>query len=110
MEYAYQSEKLSLARHNLMIPHPRGVEESIVGAFMECHLAFHRMDEKGLDDNARKWVAKIKGFMSADGIVGEPNEGTWAAKAATLSTDQQMELSDAVDELAHWFDRKFWED
>jgi hypothetical protein len=66
------------------------------------------MDEKGLDDNARRWVMQIKEFMNTDGV-GKPNEGAWMAKARTLSTDQQIDLSRAVDELAHWFDRKFWE-
>lgn len=110
MNYGYQAEKLSAARRCLMIPHPHGVGQSIADAFMECQLAFHRMVETGLDDNARRWVATIKGYMDTSGISATEGEGIWVVKARTLDTDQQLELSRVVDELAHWFDRKFWED
>jgi hypothetical protein len=103
MKYIYQSEKLSAARRCLMLPHSRGVEFSIADAFGECTHAFHRMDENGLDDSARSWVAKIKEFMDTTA------EGNWVIKARLLSTDRQIELSHVVDELAHWFERKFWE-
>jgi hypothetical protein len=108
MQYAYQSEKLAAARRCLMLPHTEGVEGSIAEAFRECCHAFHRMDESGLDDNARAWVAKIKDFMDTTGI--DATSGAWVIKAQSLSTDQQIELSRVVDELANWFDRKFWED
>ena len=110
MEYGYQSEKLSAARHSLMLPHTQGIEQSIASAFHECSLAFHRMDESGLSDDARAWVTKIKEFMDTSDLQDPASEGTWAVKACTLSVDQQMELSRVVDELAHYFDRKFWED
>lgn len=109
-KYAYQSEKLSAARCCLMIPHTRGVELSIADAFGECTHAFHKMDENGLDDSARAWVAKIKEFMDTTGVVDATGEGAWAIKARSFSVDQQIDLSHAVDELAHWFERKLWED
>ena len=108
MKYGYQSEKLSAARRCLMLPHTSGIESSIADAFHECSLAFHKMDEDGLDDGARRSVSKIKDFMDTTGIAAP--SGAWAIKARSLSTDEQIELSLAVDELAHWFDRKFWED
>jgi hypothetical protein len=93
-----------------MLPHTRGTETSIAEAFGECAHAFHNMDEKGLDDSARKWVATIKEFMDTTGIVDTDGEGAWTVKARTLSVDEQIELSHVVDELANWFDRKFWGD
>ncbi len=108
MDYGYQSEKLSAARHCLMLPHSQGVESSIANAFHECTLAFHDMDESGLSDDARTWVSKIKEIMDTTGLEDPNDEGTWVVKARDLSVDQQIELSRVVDELAHYFDRKFW--
>jgi hypothetical protein len=93
MPYMRQAEKLSAARHCLMLPHSRGIDDSIAEAFRECDLAFSRMDEGPLDDNARKWVARVKTLAEV-------------AKGRSLSTDEQVELSQVVDELAHWFE---WE-
>ena len=67
------------------------------------------MEESGLDDSARGWVSKIKQFMDTTGVVDPAGIGTWQVKAQSLTTDDQRELSDAVDELAHWFHRKAWE-
>ena len=68
---------------------------SIADAFRECGHAFHVLDESGLDDNTRDWVNKIKELMNIKG---------------SFSIDQQIELSRVIDELAHWFDRKYWSD
>jgi hypothetical protein len=103
MTYGYQSEKLSAARSALMLPHSRGEAASITSAFHEIHLAFHRMDESGLDDNARTWIRKIKEFMDTTGLADPDSEGLWTIKARQLDTDDQIELSRCVDELANWF-------
>jgi hypothetical protein len=108
MDYSYQAEKLSVARSCLMLPHSRGAAESIAEAFHNCYKAFHRMDESGLSDDARRWVRKIKEFMDTSGIDGTNGEGAWAIKAGQLTTDDQLELSRTIDELASWFDREFW--
>ena len=109
MQFSYQSEKLSAARACLMLPHTHGEAESIAAAFRNCSLAFHNMDESGLDDSAREWVRKIKQFMDTSGVQDPSGKGTWAVKASTFTTDQQLELSRLIDELAHWFDRRIWE-
>jgi len=106
MPHHYQAQKLSDARRCLMLPHSNGIEQSIADAFHECTLAFHQLDEHQLDDNARRWVRAIKALMDTSGVSAAPHEGTWIAKARTLSKEQQLELASAVDELAHWFDRK----
>ena len=103
MNYGYQSEKLSAARSALMLPHSQGEPASIAGAFHEIHLAFHRMDESGLDDNARTWVRKLKELMDTTGLTDTNSEGLWTVKAKQLGTDEKIELSRCVDELAHWF-------
>jgi hypothetical protein len=91
-----------------MLPHTMGEAQSIAEAFHNCHLAFHRFDESSLDDRARSLVLKIKGFMDTGGIDDSTGVGTWVLKAKSLNNDEKLELSNAVDELASWFNRKFW--
>ena len=110
MEYQYQAEKLAAARRSLMLPHTQGEDQSIAYAFHECSLAFHCMDESGLSDDARRWVSQIREFMDTSGLEDPLGQGTSVLKAQGLTSDQQLELSRAVDELAHWFARKLWED
>jgi hypothetical protein len=93
-----------------MLPHSSGIDSSIAEAFRECALAFHRLEERELDDNARSWVTKIKHLMDTSAIFDASGEGTGRIKARSLSEDQQLELSSTVDELADWFNRKFEED
>lgn len=108
MKFPYQAEKFSVARSSLMIPHPKGETESIVGAFHECSLGLHELNKKELDDNAKGWIAKLKDLMDTSGLTDPDGRGLWAVKAASLTTEQKFELSHVVDELAHWFDRHFW--
>lgn len=86
-----------------MLPHSRGEAASIANAFHELKLAFHLMDEGGLDDNARTWVRKLKELMDTTGLVDLDSVGLWTVKAQQLGTDEMIELSQCVDELAHWF-------
>ena len=62
------------------------------------------------DDNARAWLRKLDGLMESAGLSDPSDEGLWTVKARSLSLDQRLELSSITDELANWFDRKFWED
>ena len=41
-------------------------------------------------------------------VEARARSGLWHAKAATLTADQKIELANAVDELASYFDREFW--
>lgn len=103
MTYGYQSEKLSAARRALMLPHSRGEAASIEIAFHELRHAFDRMDEGGLDDNARTWVHKLKGLMDTTELIHLDSKELSSIKAQQLGTDEMIELSRCVDELAHWF-------
>jgi hypothetical protein len=109
MDVAYQAEKLSAARRVLMLPHPRGEAESIAEAFELCSRAFFRFDTNALDDNARRWILTIKDFMDTSGIDNVGGRGTYVIKAERLTNDEKRELSNAVDELAHWFKQHFWD-
>ena len=103
MKYGYQAEKLAAARRCLMLPHPDGIEHSIAAAFHNCMLAFERLHEKDLDDHAREWVTKIKALMDTSKIRNDSAEAAWATKARAFSSDQLLELSHMIDELADWF-------
>ena len=91
-----------------MLPHSRGEAESIAEAFEVCDRGFHHLNPDDLDDNARSWFKKITQLMDTSGLQDPDRRGTWLVKAESLSVDQRIELSNAVDELAHWLDRAFW--
>ena len=92
-----------------MAPHPRGEAASYAGASHECMLGLKDLRPKDLDDNARSWVATIERTIDATGIEDRSGRGTWTIKTEGLSIEEKQQFSDAVDELAHWLDHRFWE-
>ncbi|MBB3277425.1 MULTISPECIES: hypothetical protein [unclassified Pseudoxanthomonas] len=104
MRYSYQAEKLSSARHALMLPHSLGEAQSIADAFHEISLALHQLDVSKLNESAKRWIAILQGYMDTTGVSDPDSEGAWVVKARTFTTDDQIRISTAVDELAHWFD------
>lgn len=104
MRYSYQAEKLSAARHALMLPHSRGEAQSIADAFHEISLALHQLDVSKLSESAQRWIATLQGYMDTTGVSDSDGDGTWTIKARTFTTDDQIHISNAVDGLAHWFD------
>ena len=109
MKFAYQSEKFSIARSNLMLPHPEGEAASITYAFHEIYHGLHNLNEQELDDSARGWISTIKDLMDTTGLTDSNGRGLWAIKADLLTIDQKFELSRSVNELANWFDMQFWD-
>jgi len=103
MDYGYLSQKLSAARDVLMLPTSSGEADSIVEAFKILRAAFHRMDESGLDGDARKRVRKLEELMNTAGLVDPDSVGLWTIKAQLLGTEEKLELSRCVEALAHWF-------
>lgn len=107
--FSYQTEKLDQARSTLMLPHELGEEQSLASAFDFCDRALDELDLEFIeDDNARGWIETIKRLMSTEGVEDPTGEGTWVQRARQLSVDERREFSNAVDELASWFDREFW--
>jgi hypothetical protein len=104
--YSYQAEKFSSARRALMLPHTSGEHQSVADAFHECHLGLHKIERADLDDNARSWIEALEVFMDTSGLSDPSDQGLWAVKARSLSTDEKLEISRLVDELAHWFDSR----
>lgn len=104
VSYTYQAEKLSDARRCLMLPHTEGEAAAISNCFHACSLAFHRFDESTLDDDSRIWLTQIKKFMDTEDVpLATDGKGQWHAKALGSTTDEKIELSTAIDELAFWF-------
>ncbi|MCA1322881.1 hypothetical protein [Herbaspirillum sp. alder98] len=104
MKYSYQAEKFFVARSALMLPHTRGEAESVAEAFHECSLGMHRFSEDGLDENARTWLAKLSEFMDTSSVNDTSGRGAWVVKAEKFSTDDLIQISTLIDELATWFD------
>ena len=111
MKFAYQWEKLSAARSCLMLPHSQGEEQSIANAFHALSLGFNHFDDRGLDEDARRCVSKLKEMMDTSSLdkTDDPKSlGLWFIKASSFTVDDKLELSRLVDELASWFDREMW--
>lgn len=109
--FDYQAEKLSQARSTLMAPHSMGEEQSFASAFDFCSRAFHQFDiDRVKDDAARGWIDTIKRLMSTEGVIDPTGEGLWIHRARALTLEERRSFSNAVDELASWFDISFWSD
>lgn len=106
MKYSYLAEKLSAARRCLMLPHPKGEADSIFHAFHECKLGLMGIDINSLDETPRDWIKKLDKLMSTAGLEDPSKRGLWLIKAEQLSTDDKIELSHVIDELAFWFHQK----
>jgi hypothetical protein len=106
MKYVYQAETFSTARRALMLPHPRGEQDSITRALNECRLGLRDLDRGGLDENARGRVRRLEELMATAGFPDANHVGTEAVKPSELSLEEKFELSRIVDELAYWFRQK----
>ena len=106
MRYSYAAEKFAAARRCLMLPHSRGEAASIADAFHECHLGLHELDRAELDDSADSWLRKLDALMDVSELASQGDGGQWQQKAETFTTDQKLELSILIDELAYWFSDK----
>jgi hypothetical protein len=104
----FAAEKLSRARHALMLPHSRGEAEDIADAFQFCSSAFELLSTVNLDDRERSLFAAIHKLMDTAGIQDNGADGVWVIRAERLTLDQKLELSRAVDELAHRLERHYW--
>ena len=103
-DFAYPSEKFSVARSTLMLPHPRGEAASITDAFHSCSLGLAHLDKNTLDDDARRWVMDLDDLMNTDGLEDpDGKKGLWMVKAETLTDEQKSQLSLIIDSLAVWF-------
>lgn len=108
MRFDYQAEKLSQARSSLMAPLTLGEAHAFYSAFDFCGRAFHDFDLSKLDDSARGWADTILRFMDTSGLQDPAGRGLWLVRAEAMTVDERREFSNAVDELASWFDREFW--
>jgi hypothetical protein len=105
MQYSYLSEKLSAARSCLMLPHPGGEADSIVCAFIEISLGLDGLNKNNLVGSLREWVEKLEEYMNTDGLEDPSERGLYLIKAEQFTTDEKIEISRLVDELASWFDQ-----
>ena len=103
MDFFYTSEKFNTARCNLMLPHTKGEAASIAGAFHECTLGLSDRNLDALNEDARSWVLELEAYMDTSGLEDPDGRGLWEVKAQTFSSDDQLKISNLVDELAHWF-------
>lgn len=98
-----QSEKFAAARHALMLPHPKGEEQSIADAFFECSLGLEELNRRTLSVDVLEWITRLENLMNTEGLSDPNKEGLYKVKAKNLTLDEKIELSRIIDELAFWF-------
>ncbi len=50
----------------------------------------------------------IKRLMDTSGVDDPTGEGTYVQRARRMTEEEKREFSNAVDELASWFNMEFW--
>jgi hypothetical protein len=92
-----------------MAPHEFGEERSFASAFNFCTRALHDFDPVSTGSGeVEDWIYKVKRLMSTEGVEDTTGEGGWLQRAREMTLDERREFSNAVDELASYFDREFW--
>lgn len=85
-----------------MAPHPRGDEPAFVAAFTHCRNALSELNLEHLEDEtARHWFGAIERLTITDGR-------SFEQRAREMTLEEKQEFSQAVDELASYFDGEFW--
>lgn len=104
MDFGYAAEKFNAARHNLMLPHPRGEAASVADAFLECQLGIGKGRPEDLPhEDAARQLRELIAFMDTSDVPVE--SGKWHAKADGFNTDELARVSSLVDQLAWWFEQ-----
>lgn len=104
MDFGYAAEKFNAARRNLMLPHPRGIAESVADAFHECQLGVSKARPEELpDEDAARQLRELLDFMDTKNVPGD--SGRWLIKAEGFDTDDLARVSSLVDQLAWWFEQ-----
>ena len=98
-KYGYQSERLSAARRALMVPW-----FDVPQCFNECAAAFQHLDVAALPKQARTWIETITQLQDISRRRGPDKTGLWTARIQMMTAHERIELSEAVDGLAHWFE------
>jgi hypothetical protein len=105
--FADQAGRLSRARSALMAPHRDGEEKSFIEAVIQCKQAFKHFDVTRVEnEDARGWIETIKRFTDKTSAQGS-HEGL-VQYIRAMDLEEKCEFSNAVDELASWFDGKSW--
>ncbi len=92
-----------------MLPHPQGEPQAIVAAFHNCSLGLKDLDRDELDEDVQRLLAKLDWLMDTAGLEDPSGRGLGLIRAEQLTLDQKLDLSRIVDELASWFNMKFWQ-
>lgn len=90
-----------MARRLLMLPLVEAEHDAICSAFNECELCMNDLDKLS-NPITRPWVETIQRTMGTNGLEGLAEREHWRLKVLSLSLDEKIKFSSAVDELADW--------
>ncbi len=112
MKFSYQAKCFSEARSALMLPFLDGEAGAIAHAFHLCDRALDelRLDRHELVDSepVMQSIGIVERAMDTTGLEDPFGVGLWLVKAQSMSLDERRAFSNAVAELAAWFDMQFW--
>lgn len=94
-----------------MLPFSEGEAAAIANAFHLCHKALEelRHDKSKIEqESIQAWLDVVEQTMDTTGLEDPEGVGLWRIKAQSLTEQEKSDFSDAVYELAGWFDMQFW--
>ncbi|MBB1599992.1 hypothetical protein [Variovorax sp. UMC13] len=99
MDYGYLSQKFSLARSSLMLPHPHGEVASVTAAMHECAEALGGVKDQR-PERLEPYLSRLISFMDTTGMVDPDGRGLHAVKAESFTDHERHQFANTVDELA----------
>ncbi len=104
--FAYQLEKLAVARSSLMLPFA-DESEAIAGAFNSCDVGLKTLDRSLITDDAiLRRLREIDGALDISQVGDLHGYGMWRLKAKKMTEEEKRNFSRNVDECANWFARE----
>lgn len=100
MDYGYMAQKLASARSCLMLPHPKGITESVTIAMFECMIALDGVKDERPEE-LEPYLSRLVRLMDTSDLVDADGIGLLRVKAETFTEDELHQFSSTVDELAN---------
>lgn len=105
--FSYPHEKSMAALRALTIPVP-DERAAYAAAMQEIELGFRDEDELDLDENAARYLARLREIMDTEGIEDPGGEGTLRVRAKQLTEEEQHDFSRNLHELTWNTARRYY--
>jgi hypothetical protein len=99
MDYGYMAQKLAAARSSLLLPHPRGIEQSVITAMFECMIGLDGLKDERPEE-LEPYLSRLVDLLDTSELSDPDCIGLHIVKARMFTEDQLHQFSSTVDELA----------